>query len=44
MIFGEGLFSLIILGFWLWALWLRRDVARRMAAGRLPSQQPPHAP
>ncbi|HVW43834.1 MAG TPA: DUF4233 domain-containing protein [Amycolatopsis sp.] len=29
----------LFLAFWLWALWLRRDVARRMAAGTLPSQQ-----
>ncbi|WP_409496302.1 DUF4233 domain-containing protein [Amycolatopsis sp. cmx-11-12] len=29
----------VFLGFWLWLLWLRRDVARRMAAGTLPSQQ-----
>lgn len=30
------LFALV----WGWLFWLRRDVARRMAAGRLPSQQP----
>jgi hypothetical protein len=29
----------VFLAFWLWVLWLRRDVARRMAEGRLPSQQ-----
>jgi hypothetical protein len=29
----------IFLAFWLWVLWLRHDVARRMAEGRLPSQQ-----
>ncbi|MEU3622223.1 hypothetical protein BS329_33350 [Amycolatopsis coloradensis] len=29
----------VFLAFWLWLLWLRRDVARRMAAGTLPSQQ-----
>jgi hypothetical protein len=29
----------VFLAFWLWILWLRRDVARRMAEGRLPSQQ-----
>ncbi|CCH28721.1 DUF4233 domain-containing protein [Actinosynnema sp. NPDC047251] len=29
------LFSLV----WVYLLWLRRDVAKRMAAGRLPSQQ-----
>jgi hypothetical protein len=33
--------GLLFLAFWLWALWLRRDVARRMAAGTLPSQLPP---
>lgn len=33
--------GVVFLAFWLWALWLRRDVARRMAAGLLPSQQPP---
>jgi Protein of unknown function (DUF4233) len=33
--------GLLFLAFWLWALWLRRDVARRMAEGRLPSQQRP---
>jgi hypothetical protein len=31
--------GVIFLGIWLWLLWLRRDVARRMAAGTLPSQQ-----
>ncbi|MBW4720837.1 DUF4233 domain-containing protein [Saccharothrix sp. SC076] len=30
------LFSLV----WVYLLWLRRDVAKRMAEGRLPSQQP----
>lgn len=34
-----GIIGLLFLAFWLWALWLRRDVARRMAEGRLPSQQ-----
>ncbi|GAA3459239.1 DUF4233 domain-containing protein [Saccharothrix longispora] len=29
-------FSLV----WVYLLWLRRDVAKRMAEGRLPSQQP----
>ncbi|AXB47737.1 DUF4233 domain-containing protein [Amycolatopsis albispora] len=29
----------VFLALWLWLLWLRRDVARRMAEGRLPSQQ-----
>ncbi|KAA9158625.1 DUF4233 domain-containing protein [Amycolatopsis acidicola] len=38
-----GVIGLLFLAFWLWALWLRRDVARRMAAGTLPSQQPPAA-
>jgi hypothetical protein len=33
--------GVLFLAFWLWALWLRRDVARRMAAGLLPSQQSP---
>lgn len=31
--------GLIFLGVWLWLLWLRRDVARRMARGTLPGQQ-----
>ncbi|KID29654.1 Protein of unknown function (DUF4233) [Prauserella sp. Am3] len=31
--------GLVFLGVWLWLLWLRRDVARRMASGTLPSQQ-----
>jgi hypothetical protein len=30
----------LFLAVWLWLLWLRRDVARRMAAGTLASQQP----
>jgi hypothetical protein len=30
----------IFLAVWLWLLWLRRDVARRMAEGTLASQQP----
>ncbi|TNC24379.1 DUF4233 domain-containing protein [Amycolatopsis alkalitolerans] len=34
-----GVIGVLFLAFWLWALWLRRDVARRMAAGTLPSQQ-----
>ncbi|OLT47113.1 hypothetical protein BJF85_01070 [Saccharomonospora sp. CUA-673] len=33
--------GLIFLGVWLWLLWLRRDVERRMARGTLASQQPP---
>lgn len=32
--------GLVFLGVWLWLLWLRRDVARRMAQGTLTSQQP----
>ncbi|WP_216217269.1 DUF4233 domain-containing protein [Amycolatopsis aidingensis] len=31
--------GVLFLGIWLWLFWLRRDVARRMADGRLPSQQ-----
>ncbi|MFC3447926.1 DUF4233 domain-containing protein [Amycolatopsis speibonae] len=34
-----AILGVIFLGFWLWLLWLRRDVARRMVAGTLPSQQ-----
>jgi hypothetical protein len=34
-----GVIGLVFLAFWLWALRLRRDVAKRMAEGRLPSQQ-----
>ncbi|MGK4592995.1 DUF4233 domain-containing protein [Amycolatopsis sp. w19] len=34
-----AILGVIFLGIWLWLLWLRRDVARRMAAGTLPSQQ-----
>ncbi|WP_181773271.1 DUF4233 domain-containing protein [Amycolatopsis pittospori] len=34
-----AILGVVFLGFWLWLLWLRRDVARRMAAGTLPSQQ-----
>lgn len=33
--------GLVFLAFWLWILWLRRDVARRMAEGTLPTQQEP---
>lgn len=33
--------GVIFLAVWLWLLWLRRDVARRMAAGTLASQQQP---
>ncbi|MFI6304163.1 DUF4233 domain-containing protein [Amycolatopsis thailandensis] len=36
-----AILGVIFLGIWLWLLWLRRDVARRMAAGTLPSQQQP---
>lgn len=32
--------GVVFLALWLWMLWLRRDVATRMAQGRLPSQQP----
>jgi hypothetical protein len=32
--------GVIFLAVWLWLMWLRRDVARRMAAGTLASQQP----
>ena len=32
--------GVIFLAVWPWLLWLRRDVARRMAAGTLASQQP----
>ncbi|MEV5717856.1 DUF4233 domain-containing protein [Amycolatopsis mediterranei] len=32
--------GVIFLVVWLWLLWLRKDVARRMAAGTLASQQP----
>jgi hypothetical protein len=31
--------GVLFLAMWLWMLWLRRDVAKRMAEGRLPSQQ-----
>ncbi|MGH3517569.1 MAG: DUF4233 domain-containing protein [Haloechinothrix sp.] len=34
-----GIIGVIFLGVWLYLLWLRRDVARRLAEGRLPSQQ-----
>ncbi|SFW73815.1 DUF4233 domain-containing protein [Amycolatopsis australiensis] len=33
--------GVLFLAVWLWLLWLRRDVARRMAAGTLASQQQP---
>ncbi|SFP97622.1 Protein of unknown function [Amycolatopsis arida] len=35
-----AIIGLLFLAVWLWLLWLRRDVARRMAAGTLPSQRP----
>ncbi|MFC4001443.1 DUF4233 domain-containing protein [Prauserella oleivorans] len=31
--------GVVFIAVWLWLMWLRRDVARRMAQGRLPSQQ-----
>ena len=34
-----GVVGLLFLGVWIYMLWLRREVARRMAEGRLPSQQ-----
>jgi hypothetical protein len=34
-----AIIGVLFLALWLWLLWLRRDVARRMAEGRLPSQQ-----
>lgn len=33
--------GVLFLAVWLWLLWLRKDVARRMAAGTLASQQQP---
>lgn len=33
-----GVMGLVFAGVWLLLLWLRHDVARRMAAGELPSQ------
>ncbi|WP_020661000.1 DUF4233 domain-containing protein [Amycolatopsis benzoatilytica] len=36
-----AIIGIIFLAAFLWFLWLRRDVARRMAAGTLPSQQQP---
>ncbi|MGW4399222.1 DUF4233 domain-containing protein [Amycolatopsis nivea] len=38
-----AIIGVIFLAAFLWFLWLRRDVARRMAAGTLPSQQQPQA-
>jgi hypothetical protein len=34
-----GIVGLLFLAVWVCLFWLRRDVSRRMAAGRLPSQQ-----
>ncbi|WP_328611838.1 DUF4233 domain-containing protein [Amycolatopsis sp. NBC_00345] len=34
-----AIIGVVFLAAYLWFLWLRRDVARRMAAGTLPSQQ-----
>lgn len=34
-----GVIGAIFLGVWLYLFWLRHDVAKRMAAGTLPSQQ-----
>ncbi|MEU6646345.1 DUF4233 domain-containing protein [Saccharomonospora sp. NPDC046836] len=34
-----AIIGVVFLGVWLWLMWLRRDVATRMAQGRLPSQQ-----
>ncbi|PXY27507.1 DUF4233 domain-containing protein [Prauserella muralis] len=34
-----AIIGVLFLAVWLWLMWLRRDVARRMAQGRLPSQQ-----
>ncbi|HKN99607.1 MAG TPA: DUF4233 domain-containing protein [Pseudonocardiaceae bacterium] len=36
---GVGAVGVLFALIWGYLLWLRRDVARRMAAGRLPSQQ-----
>jgi hypothetical protein len=35
-----GIVGLLFLVVWVYLLWLRREVSRRMAAGQLPSQQP----
>ena len=37
---GVGIIGVLFALIWGYLLWLRRDVARRMAAGLLPSQQP----
>ncbi|MPY79030.1 MAG: DUF4233 domain-containing protein [Actinophytocola sp.] len=34
-----GVIGVLFLGVWLYLFWLRHDVAKRMAAGTLPSQQ-----
>lgn len=34
-----AIIGMLFLVVWLWLMWLRRDVAIRMAQGRLPSQQ-----
>jgi hypothetical protein len=34
-----GIVGLLFLAVWVYLFWLRREVSRRMAAGRLPSQQ-----
>ncbi|WP_406635670.1 DUF4233 domain-containing protein [Amycolatopsis sp. WGS_07] len=38
-----AIIGIVFLAAFVWFLWLRRDVARRMAAGTLPSQQQPQA-
>jgi hypothetical protein len=38
-VLAVAVLGFVFLAFWLWVLWLRRDVAQRMAEGRLPSQQ-----
>jgi hypothetical protein len=35
-----GIVGVLFLVVWVYLLWLRREVSRRMAAGQLPSQQP----
>ncbi|MGI5131688.1 DUF4233 domain-containing protein [Pseudonocardia sp. CA-107938] len=36
-----GVMGLVFAAVWLFLLWLRREVTRRMAAGQLPAQQVP---
>jgi len=36
---GLGVMGVVFAGVWGFLLWLRREVARRMAAGELPAQQ-----